>query len=267
MKHVVYTALMGQYQALSVQPMAGVSDAVFICLTDDPGLTSDSWRVVLVEPAFPWDSVRSARMLKLLGHPVLDEFERSLWIDNRIILKSDPVDLIDELLMNNDIALPVHSYRDSVEDEFSAVLKSGFDRPEVVREQYDCLLGHAPSVLREVPYWTAIIARRRGSGVVQQAMRTWADQVLRHSRRDQLSVNYAFSATGLTPLAIEVDNVESPWHRWVSNQELPKRRDVVYSRQFKYSQARRALDFVRYGRPSQILSAAKRAVARRFRRR
>jgi hypothetical protein len=46
-------------------------------------------------------------------------------------------------------------------------------------------------------------------------MRTWWEHVLRYSRRDQLSLMVALSATpGLAWRSLQLDNEESPYHRW-----------------------------------------------------
>ena len=47
-----YTALIGSYERLQEQPEAKNTDIPFICLTDDPSLTSETWEVRLIEPAF-----------------------------------------------------------------------------------------------------------------------------------------------------------------------------------------------------------------------
>jgi hypothetical protein len=45
-------------------------------------------------------------------------------------------------------------------------------------------------------------------------MDIWMDQVLRYSRRDQLSVNYAIRTAGLRVNAITIDNFQSDYHSW-----------------------------------------------------
>jgi len=60
----VYTALIGNYEKLNEQPVARQSGIPFICLTDDPKLSSETWRIVQVSPLFRADPVRSQRLLK-----------------------------------------------------------------------------------------------------------------------------------------------------------------------------------------------------------
>ena len=117
---VVYTALFGRYESLIEEECALDSDAEFICFTDDPSLTSKTWRVELVEPRFPMDPIRSARWVKVFGdESIWQGFDRSLWVDNRVSLKADPTEILDSLLEEPqaDMALFEHSFRHRVIDE------------------------------------------------------------------------------------------------------------------------------------------------------
>ena len=97
---VVYRALVGGYERLREEEVAHDSDLPFICFTDDPELTSDTWQVEVVAPRLLRDATRSARALKILGHPSLDDA---------------------------DVGAPLHSYRTSVLGEAEAVLDVGLD--------------------------------------------------------------------------------------------------------------------------------------------
>jgi hypothetical protein len=217
---VIYTALVGEYETLSEQPLAAKSEIEFICFTDNRNLTSRTWKIVLIDPRFPRDNVRSARYLKVKGaSELLSSYDETLWIDNRIQLKHDPDQLFDRFLHSNDIAMPIHSFRSTVKAEFEAVLKRGFDNPLRVREQlYDYTIQRA-EVLELVPYWTAILFRRN-TAVVAATMDYWMDDILRYSRRDQLSIRMAVWRTGVVVNAIEIDNRESEWHRWLARETV-----------------------------------------------
>jgi hypothetical protein len=209
----VYTALMGQYEQLNEQPVAAGTDVEFVCFTDDPELTSDSWDVRLVPPRFPLDSIRSARFIKVLGAELLPEYDEVLWIDNSVVLRKTPDELLDSWLRDRDIAVPSHSFRASVIGEFDAVVASGYDEPSRVYEQLIHYSTLEPDVLRETPYWTALIARRR-SPEVDRAMHLWWDHLLRYSRRDQLSFNFVAVQAELSVCRVDIDNLNSEWHEW-----------------------------------------------------
>lgn len=213
---VVYTALFGRYETLVEEECALESETEFICFTDDPSLTSKTWRVELVEPRFPMDPIRSARWIKVFGHEsIWQGFDRSLWVDNRVSLKTDPTEILDSLLEEprTDMALFEHSFRHRVIDEFDAVVEGQFDDPDRVYEQLIHYAESSPDVLDEQPLWTGLIARRHTEQVAS-AMHTWAAHICRYSRRDQLSVNLALQDADLCVTRMAGDNRESEWHVW-----------------------------------------------------
>ena len=212
-KRAVYTALMGSYEELGDQPIAATSSVPFICFTDNPTLRSASWDVRVVEPALPADSVRSARALKIRGHDALSGFDETLWIDNTVLLRKDPDELLDDWLSDTDFALPRHSFRGTVAAEFDAVVQAGLDDRARVYEQLNAYGSLSPEELTREALWTAILARR-STTQTKETMRIWLDNVLRYSRRDQLSIAFAIAASGQTVRTIDIDNWGSPWHEW-----------------------------------------------------
>lgn len=219
---VVYTAVLGGYEALTEQKVAARSDVPFVCLTDDPGLRSATWDVRLVEPAYPLDHVRSARRLKILGHEALGGAQETLWIDNRVQLKALPESVLDEWLADVDLAMPSHSFRDDLMDEFRAVIDAGYDDPGRIYEQLWHYLRLRPHVVERKPLWTAILARRYGPAV-DAATAVWFEHVLRYSRRDQLSVLAALDETGVPCGTHDLDNYKSDLHVWLDHQEVSRR--------------------------------------------
>jgi len=208
----VYTALLGGYEQLN-EDQPRDSRLPFICFTDDPRLRSTTWDIRLVEPAFPLDLVRSQRDIKLRGHPALDEFSESMYIDNSVTLTVPPEDLLRDWLAEEDLALVRHSNRVTVLDEFTEVLRQGLEEPARLFEQLDHYAALAPDILERRPLWAAVMARRRTPSV-DAFFAQWFDHVLRYSRRDQLSLVYVLESTSIPFRVIEAKNEESEWHRW-----------------------------------------------------
>lgn len=209
----VYTALFGNYERLNSQPVARDSDVDWICFTDDRDLINGDWKVVVVEPSFALDPVRSARRVKILPPSEVRSYEVSLWIDNSVILDADPRVMVSHWLDGCDLAFPSHSFRSSVLDEFFVVLDDELDDPSRIIEQLDHYARTRPEALEQRPLWSAIIPRR-WSPLVGEAMHVWWEHVLRYSRRDQLSIIHALDAVGLVPRRLEIDNFDSEWHHW-----------------------------------------------------
>ncbi|MDF2560587.1 MAG: hypothetical protein K0R99_2033 [Microbacterium sp.] len=221
MRICVYTALIGQYDGLIEQPVAASSTADFICFTDDPELTSQTWEIRRVERALPQDPVRSARMYKILGDGSLDDYEVTLYIDASVLLRGSPEQVIEEWLADgDDIALSSHGYREQLVDEFDEVVRLQYDDRARVYEQLMDYAVEYPDVLEARPLWTGMLVRRR-TPAVAAAMRVWADHVLRYSRRDQLSVLVALRSDDIAVRVLDVDNFDSPNHQWPV---IPQRR-------------------------------------------
>ncbi|MCC2033418.1 glycosyltransferase domain-containing protein [Microbacterium allomyrinae] len=221
MRICVYTALIGQYDGLIEQSVAAQSTADFICFTDDPDLTSETWEIRRVKRAFGQDPVRSARLLKILGDDSLDEYDVTLYIDASVLLRRVPEQVVEDWLTDgDDIALSTHGYREQLLDEFDEVVRLQYDDRSRVYEQLVDYSLDCPEVLESRPLWTGILVRRRNPAVAA-TMRVWANHVLRYSRRDQLSVLAALRSGDASVRVLQVDNFDSPDHQWPV---IPQRR-------------------------------------------
>jgi hypothetical protein len=210
-----YTALIGGYEELTEQPVARRSHIDFVCLTDDPTLESETWTVRLVEPLLPEDPVRSQRALKIRTHEVLPEYDISLYLDNSVLLRKTPEEVLADLLPDDAaFAAMAHSFRETIEDEFRAVVDQRLDRAERCAEQVRHYRARDPEMLALRPLKGALLLRRHHDPQVVAAMDVWLAHVLRYSRRDQLSLRYALREAGVEPLVLELDNYESDYHRW-----------------------------------------------------
>jgi hypothetical protein len=214
-RRCVVTVLVGGYEELVEQPVRSSSALDFVCLTDDPELESATWEIRRIRPILPADPVRSAREVKIRLHRHLDDYDTSLYIDNAVLLLRAPEDVLDALLPPGcPMALPEHSFRSTVRAEFDVVGHGRLDARHRLAEQLAAHREHDPDALELRPCWAGIIARRHHEVAVVDAMERWYAEVLRYSRRDQLSLHSALRAAGLTPIVHQLDNHESPFHRW-----------------------------------------------------
>lgn len=212
-RQVVYTALLGDYEPLSAQPVAARSEVEFICFTDDPDLTSTDWEIVHVEPMLPDDLPRSQRQVKILGHDRLADYDELLYVDNSVTLVAAPETFLGDWLSDHDLAFVEHSFRESVLDEFDEVLRCNLDEHWRIHEQLFTYARHYPEALDQKPTWNGIFAWRRSEAALRFAT-TWFSHVLRYSRRDQLSANVARLIEDAKVRTLALDNYESPVHSW-----------------------------------------------------
>lgn len=212
-RRVAYTILLGGYEELLPQPAIRSSGIDTVCFTDNPELSSEDWTVRLITPRYPGDIVRSQREIKTRVGRYLAEYGESLYLDNTVLLKRPPEEILDAWLADEDIVLNAHSFRERLIDEFDEVVRLNYDDAVRVHEQlwdYACA---APELLDERPLWTGLMARRH-SAKTHSAMEIWHEQILRYSRRDQLSVGYAFRLASCRVRVLTHDNFDSPWHSW-----------------------------------------------------
>jgi len=237
----VYTALLNGYEQLTEQPVRRESGVDFLCFTDDPSLTSDTWDLRLVTPLLPADPARSQRYLKIRADRVLPEYDVSLYIDNSVLLRVPPEDLIAALLPpGRDLAAVSHSFQTTVKGEFAAVVEWELDAPSRCEEQEAHYALTDAALLELRPLWSGLMVRRHHSAAIVAAMETWYTHVLRYSRRDQLSVWCGLRAAGVEPVVHDLDNHESPYHVWPVSVGRDRRRAGVPWRVEIEQEARRA---------------------------
>lgn len=212
----IYTCLLGGYEELTPQPAFAGDGMDRILFTDDPTLRSEHWDVRVIRPALPADPGRSVRRLKILAHEALADYGASLYIDNSVQLKVEPSRLLAELLPAGvRWACVQHSYRGAVEDEAEVVAKMRhLDVAARVAEQIEHYRLIMPEALSAQTLWGGMLARRHTDPLVREVQTIWWEQVLRYSRRDQVSLPYALLAAGLVPTLHRFDNRESDYHLW-----------------------------------------------------
>jgi hypothetical protein len=172
-------------------------------------------------------------------------------------LKVPAEQIIARYLGDADVALPWHTLRDTLLDEFIAVAREGLDEPARVFEQLSHYQLINFELLSQRPYWTGVMIRRHDRERARGAMTDWYNQVMRYSRRDQLSINLALSAPGLAINTFDTDILSSWFHEW----------PVVAGR----NQRKRQYDIAMSGAPllaqyrAQVLDAQNNAIGDRER--
>ena len=211
----VYTALLGNYEELNEQPVALKSDVDFICFTDNKELTSKTWKIIQVDPVFPLDPIRSSRMIKICPQRFLPNYDISLYIDNSVTLKVIPENIFEELMSEDyDLVCMKHSFRNTVLDEFEEVLHLQFDNLNIILEQLNAYSLINPEIFSQKPCWGGFLIRKHNKKIVKDAMEDWLAQVMRYSRRDQLSLNYIISKYKLNIKKLDLDNQSTIYHQW-----------------------------------------------------
>jgi hypothetical protein len=211
---VLFSVIFGDYENLRELEIVREENVDYILFTDSLTLQSDTWQIEKIPTRLMGDLVRSQRLIKICQPLQIKKYQQSLYIDNSVRLKKSVNQILDNLLANDQIAIPLHSYRKTVRDEFSTVLAAKLDSREKLEEQLEHYERHYPEVLSEQPFWTGIIARNNFENNINNWEQVWADHVLRYSRRDQLSLNIAIRVSNVQITPMELDNYNSDWHEW-----------------------------------------------------
>ena len=196
-KIVIYTAIFGGKDNL-LEPDFIPDNCDFICFTDS-SFHSPVWQIRSGE-MYNNDPVRSARRYKILAHKFLPEYEHSIWIDGNFILRGDVNTLINKVLFKNPMAVYDHvktigDSRNTVQAEAEAIAilakKGNFkDDPVIIHKQLN--------IYKDLGFKddnglisSGILFRRHNEKNVIKTMEDWWQELVKYSRRDQISFNYA----------------------------------------------------------------------------
>ena len=211
----VFTALFGECEPLNEQPSSSNSPFKFICFTDNESLKSKTWEIIHVPPIFEFDPHRSQRFVKLCPHKFLQDYDASLYIDNTVLLKDGGKEFLETLRESeSECVFMNHSFRATTLSEFQEVFKDRLADPARLSEQLNAYLNFSPETLVMSPLWCGVIARMHNSVDIINFGELWFYHVLRHTARDQLSVNFCLSKTNVTPQRLQIDNLDSIYHQW-----------------------------------------------------
>lgn len=198
MNIVCVTAICGGYDKLTSElpPDDGTK---YICFTDTPEIQCSRWDVRPACKDFNgrWDgNVRNAKRHKLLIHEyVYCDF--SLWIDGHATLSATPSNLVNKYLegTDNEVILFEHWGRSCVYAEAEICQTLGLDMQETMMRQMSDY--QADGYPRNNGLHAGGIILRRHTKHVQEFNEFWWNQVCQYSKRDQLSLDYTISKTGI----------------------------------------------------------------------
>jgi hypothetical protein len=224
---VIYTCIFGDGYFLP--KIKDFSSAKYYCFTDQNNLEPNGWQIINSTPIFKNDLCRSAREIKILAHKNLKEFERSIYIDPSVELISDPESLWSFLMGSDDSKIfgaLFHSFRDSVLQEFEIIYREKLDSTQLLEEHLKAYLLTDPDGLQLKPIWSGMIARKHLDPLCIKAMEKWFYNVLRYSRRDQLSISSILLDIPEHSKNLKFENnTLTKFHRWPH---------VNYSRPLRY---------------------------------
>lgn len=213
MKTVLYTAITGGYDSLNEVPFQR-SRIDLVCFTDNPNARygTTSWNIFQIPSELRClPNVKQQRLLKILPHKYLPGYDISVWIDGNIKVMGDLSGFLKSLDFSQGPFLTRrHPSRRCAYQEARVVLKLGKDRSSIITPQMEKYRkdGFPENFGLEE---TAVIARLDGNARCQLLCNTWAKEVLEHSHRDQLSLDWSRWKTGVDIGNLGFSLKSNPW--------------------------------------------------------
>jgi len=223
---VLYTAIFGKKDNL-ITPKYIPANCDFVCFTDQP-LRSRVWQVRRVDSTEA-DPTRSARKYKILAHQFLPEYRTSIWVDGNVLVGGDVNELVRDYLADANMAVIDHAKSKEIplcslkehEERLLSMERVGKHQedPELIKRQGDAYrtLGYPDNTGMA---WTCVLLRRHNEPGIVLAMEAWWEELVRWSKRDQMSFNFIAWKTGLHFNYIPLDGADNSYFKRV-NHRLP----------------------------------------------
>jgi hypothetical protein len=187
MKIAVYTAITAGKDLVKEAPETEGVDRILF--TDAAG-SSPGWDVRPACGLFV-DPRRNSRAHKLLAHQYLPEYEYSMWIDGSLTLLADVRQLIDQYLVDADVAMFQHPARSCLYVEAQGCADAGSDSRDVLEGQIAAYRRAGHPLNHGLHEGGAIL--RRHTATTRAFNEAWWAEYCRHSCRDQVSVDYVLN--------------------------------------------------------------------------
>lgn len=213
LKVAVYTAISGDYDSLKL-PNKLDPRIDYINYRDTASL--DGGLIDIRPMTYDHeDPTRKARFVKLNPHKLLSDYDIAIWLDSNVMIIDDVWPLIDDFLSApQSVAAIPHPERDTIYEEAQLVVQVKKDAVESVEEQIakyrDEGFEHEDLIESNLMMFDLRDPQ------VHEFLSTWWDQLNRHSKRDQLSLNYSMWKHGLS------------WHR-IFERPISLRNSPIFS--------------------------------------
>lgn len=184
----LYTAIVGNYDCINV-PETLNPKFDYVMFTDSPAADTGVWSIRPI-PYFHSDTARAARFVKTHPHVLLGDYDIAIWVDSNVTLLNDIEHFVDALLSSGQAvgAIP-HLLRVSVYEEFIACSKAKKDNIKLMKEQIEKYREESFDHNDLIESRFMVFNLRHGK--TKLFLECWWSEIDRHSKCDQLSLNYS----------------------------------------------------------------------------
>jgi hypothetical protein len=194
MKTIVYTAIIGGYDNLKIEPTTGDEFTAFVDGKIKRAVAP--WKIANRDLAFASDPL-TARWYKMMPHKLFPGYDYSLWIDGSIEIIGDYTvsQLVEKYMQDADMVVFKHRLRNCIYDEAWECIKQGRgDKNAIYRQVNKYTQEGYPSNNGLVE---AGILLRRHNEAVKAFNEAWWEEVCNYSTRDQISFDYLAHKMGV----------------------------------------------------------------------
>jgi hypothetical protein len=193
-KLAVYSVIFSDYDVLR-GPYCYRLKCDFYCITDSLLPLPRPWRAIRISHG-QGDVSRANRLFKFFPHLFLDGYARSVYLDGNIAAIRDPAILADRLLADQAILCLSHPDRNCAYDEAEACISKSKDDPSRIRSQMAEYASDGFPRSFGLSQNGVIFRDHRNPGL-HRLMAAWWEELLKKSKRDQLSLPYASWRSGV----------------------------------------------------------------------
>ena len=196
-KIAVYTCIIGGYDHLQEPPFKP-GNVDYILVTDGPLPSTGAWKGIDVRtikgvPAL--DNTRVSRYIKLHPHLFLNDYDYSIYIDGNIQTVGDMRYLI--LLLNQyGLLSSLHYNRSCIYEELEVCIHKKKDDERIMRKQIESYRSAGMPGNYGLTE-SNLLVRDHHNPVCNEIMERWWQEILKHSRRDQLSLSFVLWEMGI----------------------------------------------------------------------
>lgn len=187
-KGCVYSVITGAYDDVhEIQDKC--KDLDYILFTNNRDIKSQSWRVIYIDNDEGLSDVLLARKTKILGHPYLEKYDYTIYIDGKFCPNNNIHEYVTKYRGDQSMLCFPHPGWCTVSDEIVQVVNQGKIEQDLVEKQWNYYLANG----YKDDYGlcdTGILIRDKDDSQLQQVMQDWWKEVSTRSHRDQISFTY-----------------------------------------------------------------------------
>ena len=230
-KTVVYTAIFGgKDEAPKLINKEGFdsSNVDFVCFTDNPQLTSDDYKVVVMERRYS-DVTKNARNIKVNGFDGVKDYDVAIWHDSSVQLHCDKIQALSDFEKDHMISVFHHVRYCAYLEAIACINQDKDSALRIAAQMYRYFREGFPS--NHQLHETTIMVLDSRTYFTSQLRHIWWEEILKRSRRDQLSLAYARWKTGVVAGLLahwKVNRTNNEYSTWIGHKhELYEHSNVL----------------------------------------